>query len=58
VREAVRPEVAEMALVASFLAPEGLALTHDANILFVEPLCIVNGRLRRTMLIRLGPGCY
>jgi integrase len=36
VREAVRPEVAEMALVASFLASEGLALTADANILFVD----------------------
>ena len=36
VREAVRPEVAEMALVATFLAREGLALTVDANILFVD----------------------
>ncbi len=36
VREAVRPEEAEMALVASFLASEGLALTHDAYILFVD----------------------
>src|ERR1700730_3958933 len=29
VREAVRPEVAEMALIASFLASDGLALTAD-----------------------------
>ncbi len=36
VREAVRPEVAEMALVATFLASEGLALTPDASILFVD----------------------
>jgi integrase len=36
VREAVRPEVAEMALVASFLASEGLALMSDAHILFVD----------------------
>jgi integrase len=36
VREAVRPEVAEMALVASFLASEGIALTTDAHILFVD----------------------
>lgn len=36
VREAVRPEVAEMALVASFLSSEGLALTPDAYILFVD----------------------
>jgi integrase len=36
VREAVRPEVAEMALVASFLASEGLSLTQDAHTLFVD----------------------
>ena len=36
VREAVRPEVAEMALVATFLASEGLALTQDAHVLFVD----------------------
>lgn len=36
VREAVRPEVAEMALVATFLASDGLALTQDAHILFVD----------------------
>jgi hypothetical protein len=36
VREAVRPEVAEMALTASFLASEGIALTADASILFVD----------------------
>jgi hypothetical protein len=36
VRDAVRPEVAEMALVATFLAGEGLALTTDASILFVD----------------------
>ena len=36
VREAVRPEVAEMALAATFLASEGLALTTDASILFVD----------------------
>ena len=36
VREAVRPEEAEMALVAAFLASEGKALTHDAYILFVD----------------------
>jgi integrase len=36
VREAVRAEEAEMALVASFLAAEGMALTHDAYILFVD----------------------
>ena len=36
VREAVRPEVAEMALTATFLASEGLALTQDAHILFVD----------------------
>jgi integrase len=36
VREAVRPEVAEMALTATFLASEGLALTPDARILFVD----------------------
>jgi integrase len=36
VREAVRPEVAEMALVATFLASEGFALTTDASILFVD----------------------
>jgi hypothetical protein len=32
----VRPEVAEMALTATFLASEGLALTQDALILFVD----------------------
>src|ERR1700738_2971861 len=31
VREAVRPEIAEMALTASYLASEGLALTADAS---------------------------
>jgi integrase len=36
VREAVRPEVAEMALAATFLASEGLALTADASILFID----------------------
>lgn len=36
VREAVRPEVAEMALVATFLASEGLALTTAASILFID----------------------
>jgi integrase len=36
VREAVRPEVAEMALAATFLASEGLALTTDASILFID----------------------
>jgi integrase len=36
VREAVRPEEAEMALIASFLANEGIALNHDAYILFVD----------------------
>jgi integrase len=36
VREAVRPEVAEMALAATFLASVGLALTPDAHILFVD----------------------
>lgn len=36
VREAVRPEEAEMARVAAFLAAEGIALTHDAYILFVD----------------------
>jgi hypothetical protein len=36
VREAVRPEVAEMALVATFLASEGMALTTDASILFID----------------------
>jgi integrase len=36
VREAVRPEIAEMALTASFLASEGLALTADARVLFVD----------------------
>lgn len=36
VREAVRPEVAEMALAATFLASEGLALNPDASILFVD----------------------
>jgi hypothetical protein len=36
VREAVRPEIAEMALTASFLASEGLALTQDASNLFVD----------------------
>jgi hypothetical protein len=36
VREAVRPEVAEMALVTSFLATDGLALTQDAYVLFVD----------------------
>jgi integrase len=36
VREAVRPRIAETALVASFLATEGLKLTPDANALFVD----------------------
>ena len=36
IREVVRPEVGEMALVASFLATEGLALTQDAYSLFVD----------------------
>jgi integrase len=36
VREAVRPEIAEMALTASFLASEGQALTPDASVLFVD----------------------
>jgi integrase len=36
VREAVRPEVAEMALAATFLASEGIALNTDASILFVD----------------------
>ena len=37
-REAVRPEIAEMALTASFLASEGLALTADAHVLFVDAM--------------------
>lgn len=36
VREAVRPEVAEMALAATFLAREGLALTAEAHRLFID----------------------
>lgn len=36
VRDAVRPEVAEMALAATFLASERLALTTDASILFID----------------------
>jgi integrase len=36
VREAVRPEEAEMALIASFLAAEGIALTHAAYLLLVD----------------------
>lgn len=36
VREAVRPEVAEMALAATFLASEGLALTAEAHRLFID----------------------
>ena len=53
VREAVRPEIAEMALAASFLASEGLALTPDAYILFVDAVsrgcslltrCLSSGR--------------
>jgi integrase len=36
VRAAVRPVAGEMARVASFLASEGLALTADATILFVD----------------------
>lgn len=36
VREAVRPEIAEMALTASFLASEGLALIPEAHVLFVD----------------------
>jgi integrase len=36
VREAVRPEEAEMAHVATFLAAEDIALTHDAYILFID----------------------
>ena len=38
IRAAVRPEVAEMAQAASFLASEGLALTQDAYALFVDAL--------------------
>jgi hypothetical protein len=36
VREAVRPRIAETALVASFLAAEGLKLTPEAYALFVD----------------------
>ena len=36
VRDAVRPEVAEMALAATFLASEGLALTTGASVLFID----------------------
>jgi integrase len=36
VRDAVRPEIAEMALTATFLASEGIALTSEARILFVD----------------------
>ncbi|UFX44448.1 hypothetical protein HAP47_0036580 [Bradyrhizobium sp. 41S5] len=36
VREAVRPQIAEMARTASFLANEGMALTPAAHALFVD----------------------
>jgi integrase len=36
VREAVRPRIAEMALVASFLADQGIALNNEAYALFVD----------------------
>jgi len=36
VREAVRPQIAEIARVATFLASEGIALTTDAYALFVD----------------------
>ncbi len=36
VREAVRPQIAEEARVARFLASEGLALNNDAYVLFVD----------------------
>lgn len=36
VRDAVRDEIAEMALAATFLASDGLALTADARVLFVD----------------------
>jgi hypothetical protein len=53
VREAVRPEEAEMALIASFLAAEGIALTHDAYILFVDA---VSERLFAAYPVPLHPG--
>jgi hypothetical protein len=36
VREAVRPQIAELARVATFLASEGLALNAEAYALFVD----------------------
>ncbi|MGL9623686.1 tyrosine-type recombinase/integrase [Bradyrhizobium sp. U531] len=36
VREAVRPQIAEIARVATFLATEGIALNHTAYALFVD----------------------
>lgn len=53
VREAVRPEVAEMALVATFLASEGIALAQDAHILFVDA---VSERLFSAYAV-LAPQC-
>lgn len=36
VREAVRPQIAELARVATFLANEGMALNNSAHVLFVD----------------------
>jgi integrase len=57
VREAVRPQVAELARVATFLASEGKALNANAYTLFVDAVSD-NLLLAITLLVRRADGDY
>jgi hypothetical protein len=57
VRQAVRPQVAEMARVATFLANEGLALNQEAYGLFVDAVSD-NLQLALALLERRASGDY
>src|SRR5258708_10184981 len=57
VREAVRPQIAELARVATFLASEGLALNTEAYALFVDAVSD-NLQLAIALLERRAAGDY
>jgi integrase len=57
VREAVRPQIAELARVATFLASEGLALNAEAYALFVDAVSD-NLQLAIALLGRRAAGDY
>jgi hypothetical protein len=53
VREATRPQAAEMARVATFLASEGIALNHEAYARFVDAVADRPCKAHRYLRIRL-----